>query len=368
MGGGLEHRSRDLRRGGAEIATRKGLVIIGAAVFLLLAGGAASVYTYHVATGEVTTHEPTGNIVTSNVAESQPVWDEMMPYIIESGETLWLISTGNETSISGQWPDTGEHFDKVNESTPDDGVTFVYTYEDSYQVDLYDLSELELYDIDITGLTVGFRFSGGADGGSNVTGYANAVIKTSGEAFAGAEESQLGPVFVTRSYRWDTNPDTSTAWTLDEINELQAGARIKTGDTDAAVRLTQVTVTVGYLETIIEGSTPTGSLFTVTPHPDFNDYLQVRVYLANTGDLIKTYDYLNLHLRLEDSVEASGIPGYEILSLENGRVTFNLPGNLNGSKTISVTGGSYRLVSANTTNWEEGWTVTPELYLDLSQR
>jgi len=363
MDGGLEHRSRDLRRGGAEIITRKGLFIIGAVVFLLLAGG-ASVYTYRVATGEVTTHEPTGNIVTSNVTESQPAWDEMMPYIIESGEMLWVIGDGDETNIPNQWPNTGEHSEKVAESSPDDETTYVYSNKKKYKTDLYDLSELGLYDIEITSLTVGFRFSGGA----GATGYASAAVKTSGGTFAGAEESQFGPVFVTRSYRWDTNPDTGAAWTVDEINELQAGARIKTDDKDAAVRLTQVTATVGYREIIIEGDTPTGSLFTVTPHPDFNNYLQVRVYLANTGDLIKAYDHLNLHLRLEDSVEASEIPGYEILSLENGGVTFNLPGDLDGSKTISVTGGSYRLVSANTTNWEEGWTVTPELYLDLSQR
>ena len=334
---------------------------------LLLAGG-ASVYTYSVTSGVVPTPEPTGDIATSAVAGNQPIWDEVMPYVVESGEMLWVIGAGDETSISSQWPETGEHSDKVDESAPDDEKTYVYTNEDNYQVDLYDLSELGLYDIEITSLTVGFCFSGGADGGSSVTGYASAVIKTGGGVFAGAEESQLGPAFVTRSYRWAINPNTGAAWTPDEINELQAGARIKTDDMDAAVRLTQVTVAVGYREIVFSGSAPTGDLFTVTPHPDFNDYLQVRVYLTNTGDLIKAYDYLNLHLYLEDSVEASGVPGYEVLSLENGVATLNLPGSLEGSKTLSVMGGSYRLVSANITSWEEGWTVVPELYREVTQR
>jgi hypothetical protein len=336
-------------------------------VLLLMAGG-ASVYTYSVTSGEVPTSEPTGDIATSAVTESQPIWDEVMPYVVESGEMLWVIGAGDETSISSQWPVTGEHFDKVDEGSPDDEATFVNTYENTYQTDLYDLSELALYDIEITSLTVGFRFSGGADGGNDVTGYASAVIKTGGGAFAGADESQLGPAFVTRSYGWDTNPDTGVAWTLDEINELQAGVRIKTDDDDASVRLTQVTVAVGYREIVFSGSAPTGDLFTVTPHPEFSDYLQVRVYLTNTGDLIKAYDYLNLHLHLEDSVEASEVPGYEMLSLENGVAIFNLPGGLEGSKTLSVTGGSYRMVSANITNWEEGWTVVPELYREVTQR
>lgn len=316
----------------------------------------------------VTTPEPTGNIATSNVTENQPSWDEVMPYINESGEMLWVIGEGDKTRIASQWPETGEHYDKVDESTADDEATFVYTYSKKYQTDLYDLSELGLYDVEITGLSISFRFSGGADDGHDVTGYARAVIKTDGSGFNGAEESQLGPAFVTRSYHWDTNPKTGAAWTPDEIDELQAGAKIKTADKDAAVRLTQVTVAVSYREIVISGSAPTGDLFTITPHPEFSDYLQVGVYLTNTGDLIKAYDYLNLHLHLEDSVEASEAPGYQVLSLENGGVTFNLPGGMVGSKTLSVAGGSYRLVSANITNWEEGWTVVPELYPLITQR
>lgn len=36
--------------------------------------------------------------------------------------------------------------------------------------------------------------------------------------------------------------------------------------------------------------------------------------------------------------------------------------------TLSVIGGSYALISADTSDWSEGWTVTPELYLEITQR
>jgi len=38
------------------------------------------------------------------------------------------------------------------------------------------------------------------------------------------------------------------------------------------------------------------------------------------------------------------------------------------SFTVEVTGGSYCLVSTDTSGWEAGWTVTPESYCQLTQR
>ncbi|MFH0941734.1 MAG: hypothetical protein V1823_01750 [Chloroflexota bacterium] len=343
---------------------RKGLVIFQVLAFLVLVGG-ASAYAYRVSSSVVNTLEPTGDIATIAVAASQPDWEQVMPYTVEGGEMLWVIGRGDQARISDQWPESGEHFDKVAESTPDDAATFVYTDSKNYQTDLYNLSDPDIADVAITDLTVSFRFSGG---NQDIIGYASAVIKTGGSVYSGAEESQLGPAFVTRSYHWPTNPRTGAAWTVPELNDLQAGARIKTDDNKATVRLTQVTVAASYRQTLISGSAPTGDLFAVTPAPGLSEYLQVRVYLMNTGDLLKAYRELRLNLYLQDSVEASGSPGYEILSLENGGAVFNLPGGLPGSQALRVVGGSYRLVSANTTSWEAGWTVTPELYPEVSQR
>ncbi|RJQ38024.1 MAG: hypothetical protein C4555_05550 [Dehalococcoidia bacterium] len=118
----------------------------------------------------------------------------------------------------------------------------------------------------------------------------------------------------------------------------------------------------------VSGNVSTGDLFEITPAEGLAEYLQVRVYLTNTGSLLKAYSHLSLNVYLQDSVEASGSPDYRVLSLENGSATLNLPPGVEGSKTLSVVGGSYQLVSDNTTNWQEGWTVVPELYPEVGQR
>lgn len=94
----------------------------------------------------------------------------------------------------------------------------------------------------------------------------------------------------------------------------------------------------------------------------------MKVYLTNTGALVKAYRYLNMKLYLEGSVEAGKTPNYQLLTLDNGGVTFNLKDYVPGTYTLSVTGGSYHLVSADTSKWSPGWTVTPEFYCEIMQR
>jgi hypothetical protein len=48
--------------------------------------------------------------------------------------------------------------------------------------------------------------------------------------------------------------------------------------------------------------------------------------------------------------------------------TFNLVGIAGGSYTLSVTGGTYTLTSREVMEWEAGYTVTPELYCEVTQR
>ena len=113
---------------------------------------------------------------------------------------------------------------------------------------------------------------------------------------------------------------------------------------------------------------PTGNLFDITPTAGFSDDLAVKVYLVNTGDLGKAYQSLNMRLYLASSVEAGESPNYRVLTLQNGVVTFNLKDYTPGTYTLSVTGGNYALISDDTSEWEEGWTVTPEFYCQILQR
>ncbi|MBU2607875.1 MAG: hypothetical protein KKF26_01000 [Chloroflexi bacterium] len=118
----------------------------------------------------------------------------------------------------------------------------------------------------------------------------------------------------------------------------------------------------------ISGEVPTGDLFLVDTHPSYPGDLLVRVYLTNTGDIIKAYQYLNMKLYLTGSTESQIEPFYLLLSPENGMVTFNLEGGGNGNPTISIVGGSYRLQGKKPDKWEEGWTVVPEFYAEVLPR
>ena len=72
------------------------------------------------------------------------------------------------------------------------------------------------------------------------------------------------------------------------------------------------------------GEVPSGDLFDITPSAEYSGDLAVKVYLTNTGDLIKAYDYLNMKLYLDGSVEAGETPDYRLLTLQNGEANFTM--------------------------------------------
>ena len=113
---------------------------------------------------------------------------------------------------------------------------------------------------------------------------------------------------------------------------------------------------------------PTGDLFDITPDDDYTGDLAVKVYLTNTGALVKAYQYLNMKLKLPGSVEAGETPDYRLLTLENGVATFNLKDYLPaGTYTLSVTGGSYCLVSTDPSQWDPDYEIEPEFYCEVTQ-
>ena len=198
-------------------------------------------------------------------------------------------------------------------------------------------------------------------------------IKTNGVEYNGTEET-VTTSYATYSYQWNTNPQTGSAWTWDEIDALQIGVGLRQATGAGApawryTRCTQVYADVVFSAPPLTGTVPTGDLFDITPDTNFTGELAVKVYLTNTGALAKAYQELNMQLYLEGSVEAGQTPNYQLLTLENGVATFNLkdftPGN---TYTLSVTGGDYTLTSRDTSEWEAGWTVTPEFYCQIMQR
>jgi len=351
--------------------TKKSRLIIALVVALLLSGGAYA-YTYTTALGTINVTEPTGDIATSETAANPPLWESVIPEPPPDGgeaatEILRPSAAGDETRIPLQFqhPQAGEHWDKVDDVIADDWETYIYN-GGSYKRDLYNLPNISGGPETINNINVYFRFSGDhGPGQDDTSGYAKAAIKTYGVIYEGSEYRQHGKTFVTNSETWTLNPSTGSTWTWDEINGLQIGISLK-GQKGFAY-CTQVYVRVDYEAEPpppeICGSVPLGNLFVVTPHEDYTGDLTVKVYLVNTAALIKAYQYLNMYLALQGADENP-----QILTLQNGVASFTLQGCAGGTHTLSVTGGSYCVVSEDWTEWPVGWSVTPELYCEVTQR
>ena len=337
-------------------------LIIGLVLALVVTSGLYA-FSYLIATATTDVTVAGDEIATWGLSATQPDWDSILTPVVET-ETLRPSAAGDETNISSQEPDSGAHWEKVDEATSDgDGdSTYVYTSSSDWQEDLYNIADHStgVGTISYVKVYVICR----ADASPTQTSiYTH--IKTNETEDNGSEET-VTTSYATYSYQWDYNPQTLDDWTWSEIDALQIGVGLREPTLGQNTNCTQVYAEVGYAAPLLSGSVPTGDLFDITPHTSFTGDLAVRVYLTNSGDLVKAYQYLNMDLYLEGSVEW---PDYQLLTLENGWVTFNLkdytPGN---TYTLSVTGDDYQLVSRDTSEWEVGWTVTPELYCQIVQR
>jgi len=344
--------------------TKKKFYFIVALLTALVISTGAFAYTFTTATATFSV-VPMGDIATVAEAAGQPDWGSVLPDSGGPGQEILRPDAAGDASGCSREPKSGENWDKVAEEAPDDYETYVYTKSDkSYKNDLYNIQDHYEGTGTINGVTVYFRVSGDEHHGDPKTAYAKASIKIGGEIYSGDEETLTGLGFVDKSYFWATSPDTDEAWTWDEIDDLQAGVALK-GTKHGNAYCTQVFVIVDYEEEgVTNGNVPTGDLFEVTVQPDYTGDLVVSVYLLNSGSLVKAYQYLNIKLELEGSAEGT----YQLLSLGNGLATFTLEFDSSGAHTLSVSGGSFGLISDESSEWEEGWSVTPELYCEVIQK
>jgi len=160
---------------------------------------------------------------------------------------------GTETNIGGQYPLSGEHWDKVDEATPDDASTFVRHNLTSYATDTYALPS-GVGEGAIDKVTVYARCYG-ISGNYN---YARTVIRTHSTLCEGAENNII--------YNWENlsteyqlNPNTSQPWTWAEINDLEAGVALKSSSGgDFFAICTQVYVEVTYFTEMPKSSSDAG--------------------------------------------------------------------------------------------------------------
>lgn len=173
--------------------------------------------------------------------------------------TLRPNAAGDETSINLKIPGTGEaNWEDVDETPPDDGSTFVYTKSTTYIRDLYNLPNHTIERGVINSITIYIRI---AAYGEN-TIYAKPSQKNGTTVTDGTEVSQVGYTWTTFSQTWAENPDTSAAYTWDDIDALQIGAQIKSADGGYNAYFGNIWVEVNYTPTYGGcplGFTPTAS-------------------------------------------------------------------------------------------------------------
>jgi hypothetical protein len=118
----------------------------------------------------------------------------------------------------------------------------------------------------------------------------------------------------------------------------------------------------------VQGEVPQGALYDVTPATGYTGDMVVKIYLTNAAALMKAYQYLNMKVYVNNSLEAAATPDYKVLSIESGVVEFTIVGGSAAFYQVSVTGGSYNLVSNDPASWESGYSITPEFYCEVTQR
>ncbi len=137
-------------------------------------------------------------------------------------ETLRPNGAGSETMSPSQFPNSTFHWDKVDEVTPDDNTTYVYNenINGGWGRDLYGLPA-HTGSGTINSVTVYARLKD--DVGSVSSGKIS--IKTNGTTYDTSAYA-LTTSWADKSNAWATNPQTTNAWTWDEIDALEAGVSL----------------------------------------------------------------------------------------------------------------------------------------------
>jgi hypothetical protein len=344
---------------------RKAFLMIAFIVALTVSGGVFA-HTFTTASGSIGIADPTGDIATCNQTATQPDWESVLTPVPDT-YNFYPNATGDKTNITDQYPATGEHWDKVDEEASDSDGTYVSSNSTGWQEDLYNITNHSTQTAAGTINYVRVYMVCRATTDNITQSSARIHIKTNGVEDNGTEET-LTSNYATYSYQWDNNPQTSSTWTWDEVDALQIGVGLRTPNVDEYTRCTRVYAEVEFEAPPLTGNIPTGDLFIVTPNADYTGDLAVRMYLVNTDNLTRAYKSLNMESYLEGSVEAGQTPNYRSLTLENGVATFWLNNAGSDNRTLSVIGGTYTLTSREPLEWEEGWTVSPELYCEVTQR
>lgn len=141
--------------------------------------------------------------------------------------TLTLYPNADVSVAMSQYGSGTGNYGRINETTQDDtnGVT---TSSTSGQVDLYGLPDPSQGGT-INSVTVHFRSKWDYTGeGALIKSYATPQVRIGGTTYSATAQA-LGSTFQNYSRAWSTNPNTESAWTWQNINDLIVGLRMNAG-------------------------------------------------------------------------------------------------------------------------------------------
>ncbi len=198
--------------------------------------------------------------------------------------------TGDYTFITYQFPDTGEHWDKVDDIPHDGDTTKVHTDTPDQQKDAYALEDISLTG-EINSVSVYFTFESGTPG-DNV--WAQPYLRLNSVETAGIEEVEDGYApYWDSTYSEVIGRPGGGAWIWSDINNLQVCIGLR-GPSYGHAICTNVYVEVDYSPTNIEE--PNDELpvinqkLIVAPNP-FYHQIHVEFGIQNNKNVnIEVYD------------------------------------------------------------------------------
>jgi PKD repeat protein len=207
----------------------------------------------------------------------------------------------------------------VDEGTADGDTTRVYTSYISFKTDVYNLSNHTKESGTINFVNVFFRVEDGTD--------ARATIVVNNTEYHGDTISPPA-LYTTYNHSWSTNPNTSAAWTWDDIDCLEAGVSLKGGKLNVC-KCTQVYVEVNY-------TGPSWAVFgTNSSSPDGNGtYSPVSQVFSNAsvngqwwywmvnatdGIVVNESDVFSFYTGVQSKIENTGstdVSGYLLIQVQ----------------------------------------------------
>lgn len=133
-------------------------------------------------------------------------------------ETIRPTGAGNQTDFT---PSTGSNWENVDDTTPDDDSTYNYHAPQGLPgTDLFTMGDLTTISGSIFGIQP-IIYTRKDDAGS---ADLYSVIRTGGTDYVGSGIS-LGDSYIYHTDILEENPNTATAWTVTDINNIEGGYR-----------------------------------------------------------------------------------------------------------------------------------------------